>query len=315
MTAAGGLLGVLESARRHRAEGRAFALALVTDTEGSTYRKAGALALVAADGERTGTLSGGCLEPALEALALRVIASGLPEAAVFDTRDDDDLLFGSGSGCRGRMRVLAWPLPGPGDRLLDALFAAHAAQAGLALWVGVQSPGLGEFGFAPDQAVAGALPVRVRAVPRLLLLGAGPEAPPLLHLARTLGWLADVADHRPALLGADRLDGAAALHEARPAEALSRMPRPPDAVLVMTHLAAIDLEALRALAPLDVPYVGLLGPPARRDELLAQLSEAQRAALQPRLRAPAGLRLGGDGAEAIALAIAADLQRAFHAPA
>lgn len=315
MIAGGGLLAVLEAAQRHRASGRRFALALVTDTEGSTYRKAGALALVAGDGERTGTLSGGCLEPALEDLARRVIASGAPEAAVFDTRDDDDLLFGSGSGCRGRMRVLAWPLPGPGDALLDRLLAADEAGAALSLWVRVESPGLGDVAFAAADAANAALPVQVPPVPRLLLLGAGPEAPPLLHLARTLGWRAEVADHRPGLLDAKRLAGAAAVHEARPGPALARQTTPPQAVLAMTHLASADLEALRALAPLDVAYVGLLGPPARRDELLAQLTEGERAALLPRLHAPAGLMLGGHGPEAIALAIAADLQRHFHAPA
>ena len=314
MTAAGGLLAVIEAAQRNRATGRRFALALVTDTEGSTYRKAGALALVAEDGERSGTLSGGCLEPALEALARAVIASGRPDVAVFDTRDDDDLLFGSGSGCRGRMRVLAWPVPGAGDALLDRLLEAHARQAELRVWVGVEPPGTGQLAFDAAHAAAGAPSVRLRPVPRLLLLGAGPEAPPLLRLARTLGWLAEVADHRPGLLPAERLAGAAAVHAARPAAALASLSPPPHAVLVMTHLASADLEALRALAPLDVPYVGLLGPPARRDELLAQLTENERAALRPRLRAPAGLPLGGHGPEAIALAIAADLQRHFHAP-
>lgn len=315
MTAPGGLLAVLEAAQRHRASGHRFALALVTDTEASTYQKAGALALVAENGERTGTLSGGCLEPALEGLAQHVIASGAPGAEVFDTRDDDDLLFGSGSGCRGRMRVLAWPLPGSGDPLLDRLLAAHANGTAVCAWVGVQPPGLGRLAFDAAEAVAGALPVRIRPVPRLLLFGAGPEAPPLLHLARTLGWLAEVADHRPGLLRAGRLDGAAALHEARPPQALAGLAKSPHAALVMTHLAGADLEALRALAPLDVAWIGLLGPPARRDELLAQLSQAERETLLPRLHAPAGLMLGGHGPEAIALAIAADLQRHFNAPA
>ncbi|HEX5693022.1 MAG TPA: XdhC family protein, partial [Arenimonas sp.] len=301
--------------RRPCTTGQPFALALVTDTEGSTYRKPGALALVAGNGERSGTLSGGCLEPALEALAARVIASGDPEAAVFDTRDDDDLLFGSGSGCRGRMRVLAWPLPGAGEVLLERLQAAYAAHEPLALWVDVDTPVAGRLVFVAADAGPRAVRVLIAPVPRLLLLGAGPEAPPLLHLARTLGWLADVADHRPALLQAERLTGASSLQAGRAAQALSQLKTSPDAVLVMTHLAGADLEALRALAALDVPYVGLLGPPARRDELLAQLSHEEREALRPRLHAPAGMPLGGHGAEAIALAIAADLQRHFHAPA
>lgn len=313
MSAPGGLRGVLAAARAHRAAGTAFALALVTDTEGSTYRKAGALALVAADGTRTGTISGGCLEPALEALCREAITSGQPGMAVFDTRDDDDLLFGSGSGCRGRMRVLAWPLPGPGDALFDALLAAHATGDALALAVGVEAAALGALRF-DGAAPEGFLRLRIAPVRRLLLLGAGPEAPPLLRLAQTLGWETTVADHRAGLLQATRLPDAQALLALKPAAALEASPRAPDAVLVMTHLASADLEALRALSAQAVPYVGLLGPPGRRDELLAELEPEQRAALLPRLHAPAGLFLGGEGPEAIALAIAADLQRFFHAP-
>lgn len=312
MITSGGLLAVLEAARAHREQGQAFALAMVTDTEGSTYRKAGAVALVAAKGERTGTLSGGCLEPALAALAGRVIASGVPEAAVFDTRDDDDLLFGSGSGCRGRMRVLAWPVPGAGQPLLDRLEEAHSKRRVLEIRVGVDGADLGALVFEASQARPDALPVSVAPVPRLLLLGAGPEAPPLLHLARVMGWLADVADHRPDLLRIERLAGACALHALRPAQALAKLAAPPDAALVMTHVASADLEALCALAGLDVPYVGLLGPPARRDELMAQLPADEMAKLKPRLHAPAGMPLGGHGPEAIALAITADLQRFFH---
>jgi xanthine dehydrogenase accessory factor len=312
MSANGGLRGVLEAAQALRADGRRFALALVTDTEGSTYRKAGALAVVAGDGARTGTISGGCLEPALVMLCQQVIAENRAGTTVFDTRGDDDLLFGSGSGCRGRMRVAAWPLPGAGDGLLDALLAADAAGETLSLAVAVESDPPSWRRAAA--AATGEASVRIAPVPRLLLLGAGPEAAPLLDLALTLGWHADVADHREGLLADARLPARVPRHAQRPAAALAARPRPDDAVLVMTHLASADLEALRALAPRAVPYVGLLGPPGRRDELLAALTEAERDALQPRLRAPVGLFLGGEGPEAIALAIAADLQRHFHAP-
>lgn len=312
MSAIGGRRGVLEAARVLRASGNRFALALVTDTEGSTYRKAGALAVVADDGARTGTISGGCLEPALVALCQQVIAEALAGMTVFDTRGDDDILFGSGSGCRGRMRVLAWPLPGAGDALLDALLSADATGAVLSL--AVTTEGLaGGWRLAHDARPGEAL-VQIAPVPRVLLLGAGPEAAPLVALGRTLGWRVHVADHRDGLLADARLPDDVPRLAQRPAAALAGLDRVADAVLVMTHLASADLEALRALAPLAVPYVGLLGPPGRRDELLAELSDAERAALQPRLRAPVGLFLGGEGPEAIALAIAADLQRLFHAP-
>ncbi len=340
MNPIGGNRGVLARALELRAARRPFALALVTDTEGSTYRKPGALALVADDGERVGAISGGCLEPALDQLARDALASGRVGVALFDTRGDDDLVFGSGSGCRGRMRVLAWPVAPGAHALFDALAAAQSEASALELVLAVDAGhagrglgwtahGVSDFD-APEGA--GALRdaplglherfgctfarLRIAPAPRLLLLGAGPEAPAMLRLANTLGWQADVADHREGLLDASRLAGAQTLRQGRPAAVLAdAAAAPPDAALVMTHVAGTDLEALRALAAMPVGYVGLLGPPGRRDELLAQLTDAQRAALQPRLRAPVGLALGGEGPEAIAMTIAAQLQQFFHDPA
>jgi xanthine dehydrogenase accessory factor len=85
-----------------------------------------------------------------------------------------------------------------------------------------------------------------------------------------------------------------------------------DAVIVMTHRASNDLDALRALSQSSPPFIGLLGPAARRDELLSHLNPVERGALEQRLHAPVGLNLGGHGPEAIALSIAAELQQHFY---
>lgn len=294
---------MLAAARELRAAWRAFALTLVVEAEGSTYRKPGALALVAGDGHRVGVISGGCLEPGLIKLGLDALATAEPRDAVFDTRSDDDQLFGSGSGCRGRMRVVALPVsPEAPSPVLDALLTAHDERRPAHLALAALAPGLG-------------LPVEVivRPPPLVLLLGAGPEASPLIGIARTLGWYVWLADHRTGLLETPQLAAVDRVITARPDAALASLAGTPlDAVIAMTHTAEHDLAALAALAAHEVRYVGLLGPPARRDELLGRLTAAQRAALDGRLHAPVGLKLGGEGPEAIALTIAAELQREFH---
>jgi xanthine dehydrogenase accessory factor len=297
---------VVEAARELRAAGRAFALTLVVEAEGSTYRKPGALALVAADGRRVGVISGGCLEPGLAELARAALAAGEPRDTMFDTRDDDDMIFGSGSGCRGRMRVVAWPvspdLPAP---MLDAVLALDESRRAVRVPLAQ---------FAPQLRLPAA--VTLRPAPLLLLIGAGPEAPPLLSMARTLGWHAWVADHRTGLLDSPSLRCADRLVASRPAQALAGLAGTPlDAAIVMTHTFEGDLAALVALAARDVPYVGLLGPKLRRDELLARLTDAERAGLDGRLHAPVGMKLGGEGPEAIVLGIVAELQRELHARA
>ena len=80
----------------------------------------------------------------------------------------------------------------------------------------------------------------------------------------------------------------------------------------MHHNFELDLEALLALAPVPVPFVGLLGPVRRREDLFRVLPEALHASLRPRLQSPVGLDLGGRGADAIALSIAAQLQAWWH---
>jgi xanthine dehydrogenase accessory factor len=149
--------------------------------------------------------------------------------------------------------------------------------------------------------------------PRVMLVGAGPEAPALIGLANRLGWRAIVSDHREALLAA-RGAGAERAICAPPAAALAALgDQRLDACIVMTHTAANDREALTALARRADPFIGLLGPPARRDELLAELDPTARAMLTPRLHAPVGIRLGGHGPEILALSICAELQRFFAA--
>ena len=127
------------------------------------------------------------------------------------------------------------------------------------------------------------------------MLGAGPEAPPGGSARRSAEYFI-VADAREALLAPERIGHVDRVLPRRPAAALQELSGERfDAALVMTHVADADLEALRALAVAQVPYVGLLGPPARRDELLARLDASERDALRPRLRAPLGLPLGGEG--------------------
>lgn len=282
-------------------------LGVVVATQGSTYRKPGALIYLPEQGPRLGWLSGGCLEAELEQAAIDVAAEQRARHLRIDTRSDDDLVFGSASGCRGLVELLLLPLP-PQCALRSALLALgeggelelqlDAAGAGSAVhgerrwrWDGAASPQPAQWS------------LRLRAPPALLLLGAGPETDLLVPLAQRLGWRVDAVE--PRMRWSSTVQ-AADLHVAQ-REQLP--PRRYAAALVMSHHFSRDLENLRYCANGDTAWVGLLGPPARRDALLAELGDEERERLLPRLQAPAGLNLGGEGPEAIALAIVAALQR------
>jgi xanthine/CO dehydrogenase XdhC/CoxF family maturation factor len=79
----------------------------------------------------------------------------------------------------------------------------------------------------------------------------------------------------------------------------------------MTHDLEHDLEILAALLGSPAAYIGVLGPRKRTLKLLARLEETRGpipADARSRVFAPAGLDIGADGPEEIALSIAAEIR-------
>ncbi|MBS0364783.1 MAG: XdhC family protein [Proteobacteria bacterium] len=149
--------------------------------------------------------------------------------------------------------------------------------------------------------------------PRILVLGAGPDTMPVVQFAGLLHWHVTVVDHRASYLSAERFPAARHLLHCRPEELAHLLgPHRFAAAVVMSHHLASDRAYLAALARSDIPYVGLLGPPARRERLLSGLPPELSARLSQRLRAPVGLQLGGRAPESIALSIVAQLHAFVH---
>jgi len=342
---------ILESFDAWRREGVPVVLATVYETLGSTYSKAGHRVLIAANGDYQGLVSGGCLEGDLAERAREVVATGAPSAVTYDLRDDRDDLWGLGIGCNGLIRVFLQPLvPGDGYEPFAAIAAVLRGTRGGAAATVIASDRddapagatvVLQRGDAPrghrvasESALARladgcrevletgrALRVQDGAtdilysvlapVPRVLVLGAGLDAVPVVELVASLGWLVVVCDHRPAYLergGFARADRVVQVDPARLAEQVSLDEF--DAVVVMSHHLETDRKYLEHLAASSFRYVGVLGPRARRERLLDALGAAGDA-LRPRLRGPVGLDLGGDSPEAIALSIVAEMQAVF----
>jgi xanthine/CO dehydrogenase XdhC/CoxF family maturation factor len=264
--------------------------------------------------------------------------AGSPKALEqhYDSRSSDDPVWGLGLGCEGAMRILLWRLDaadsldllrgwlGAETRREPALLeiglanGAGALSLGAALSSGspLSSGGLPSSGRPPPPGGAalrdGTFSVMASRVPALLLCGAGPDAEPVARFGAVLGWQVTVVDHRPAYLDAARFPEARcvmAVDLADPGAGLDLGSF--DAAVVMSHHLVADGRYLAMLATRAIPYVGLLGPAARRERLYAELGPLADA-LRPRLRAPVGLDLGGGTPEAIALAIVAEIQAALH---
>ncbi len=148
---------------------------------------------------------------------------------------------------------------------------------------------------------------RMEAPQRLLVLGAGDDAKPLVRMAAGMGWNVAVADGRAQLARAERFP------EAAVATDFEAGPR--DAVVLMTHSYEQDRELLLRVLPLGPRYLGLLGSRHRSSLLVSEAAALLGCPVAwccERVFAPIGMDLGGDGPEAIALSIVAEVQGVVH---
>lgn len=343
------LRGLLPLFQRERAIGRDVVLATVVRTAGPTYTKPGALMLIAQSGEYAGLLSGGCLEGDLAEHSRAVFNDGKAKLVRYDMHGPDELVFGLGSGCEGAMDILLQRLDAAGNwqpmTRLASEWQAHRLE-GLLLVVDSQDEALpaGSGAFLSDAQLFGSAAVGALAsivqdqraqgsnrflpqalpgvdvltiietpAPRVILLGAGPDAKPVAELASFLGWSLTIIDHRPHYARVECFPQAELVLDGGPSALVQLLVAGSSsdgcyaAAIVMSHHFLSDRNYLAALADSDIPYIGLLGPAVRRERLLAHLG-TRAGHLQTRLRSPVGLNLGADTPETIALAIAAEVQ-------
>jgi xanthine/CO dehydrogenase XdhC/CoxF family maturation factor len=99
---------LLATAARWRGEGRAVALATVTETWGSAPRPVGSHLVIDGDGNFEGSVSGGCVEGAVVSEALDVLASGKPKTIAFGVADET--AWEVGLSCGGKISVYVEPV-------------------------------------------------------------------------------------------------------------------------------------------------------------------------------------------------------------
>jgi xanthine dehydrogenase accessory factor len=314
-------------------------LVTLVGAEGSSYRLPGAQLLVGANGDRVGTISGGCLE----ATVVREAAWKIRNGAVvqrYSTAFDDMSEMPFGSGCGGVVELLMEPTGTPEcDALMRAVDAALGGTESTVLtWLPTEDRGLARAILGCDGRVVfksstlsedairdareGVLGVtgrrandvfarHLRSPQRLFIVGAGDDAKPLSTIAALMGWTVIVMDGRSHLATPERFPEASEVRFVCSAAETFRDIRNDDAVVLMTHSFEQDKESLAAILPLRPRYLGLLGARRRSSLLVSEaaamlgLSVAECCEL---VHAPIGLNLGGDGSEAIALAIVAEVQ-------
>jgi xanthine/CO dehydrogenase XdhC/CoxF family maturation factor len=224
---------VIESSRRG-------VLVTVIRTQGSTYRRAGARAVIGEDGTLAGAISGGCLERDISERVSMWLTDMNPRLVTYDSTRGNNLIFGLGLGCRGVL-----------DLLIEPFDAAHLPRLVTDFhWNGAE-PAEWKTVLPNGETI-----IEIFRPPRTIAIFGGADAQSVAEFARAVGWTVDLV---------------------RPRAPFD--PRAFDAAVVMTHTFARDAEVLRQLIASPVQYIGLLGPKSRGDELLAEIGASREARL------------------------------------
>jgi xanthine dehydrogenase accessory factor len=150
----------------------------------------------------------------------------------------------------------------------------------------------------------------IEASPSVYIFGAGHVGYYLARMAHDAGFAVHVIDDRAAFANAERFPFAASVVVDDIPEWLARTTLPATAyAVVVTRGHRNDLDALRALAPRELRYMGLIGSRAKVARLYEQLMieggvDPDRLA---RIHAPIGLDLGAVTPQEIAVSITAEL--------
>ena len=317
MASAAEIIAIADLARRCAREGARAVLAQLLSVEGSHYRRPGARMLLAEDGRSAGAISAGCLEGDLRERLSPVAGTGRAEIVEYDSRTFEDLVWGLGSGCNGRVRILLSPVTPALVAALEGARDALVSGAAVRLATVVGAPRgseerLGEMRLLAAGESAAAEPgldARVEEVDppiALWIAGCGPDAAPVARLATELGWIVSViADRDPGFVRG-RFGGLPVAHAGGVAQAAALPVHARTAAVVMSHSFVDDAAALEALLPRGLPYLGVLGPRERTRRLLAACGAPEAAG--EKIRSPVGLNIGAETAPEIALSIVSEIQ-------
>ncbi|MCU7554035.1 XdhC family protein [Alteromonas sp. ASW11-19] len=299
-------------------EAHRWLLATIVGTQGSSYRKSGAMMLFSDQGEQLGVVSGGCLESDILHQARRCWETGQARTVTYDMQEEGDIAWRLGIGCGGEVTLLLQPVT-PNNQYLHLEKVLRALQRG-------ESVRYGQALTSPD-AEAAVLDTEapsddanwfwqtITPPPALVILGGGVDAQPVARIAGTLGWRVTVNDVRARYARAGDFPDVQLVADLAP-ETLPEADwfTSADAIIVMHHQVHMDASALAAVAQVQsgaLRYLALLGPMHRCDQVLAQASLAEADLTVP-LQAPAGLALGGELPESIALSMIAQAHAVLH---
>lgn len=148
----------------------------------------------------------------------------------------------------------------------------------------------------------------------IVIFGAGPDALPIVQLARGLGWQTEVVDPQARPSSFERFSTADKVTLVRPEDVAAKVTITPRTLaLLMTHNYQHDITLLSFLLSTPARYIGVMGPRARTERILRELAADEelfrmQEADGSRLHSPVGLDIGATSCSEIAVSIIAEMR-------
>lgn len=286
-------------------------LATIVRVDGSAYRKPGTMMLFTETGHQVGFISASCLEADLKMRAEQLLSNRecFSDIVVYDMSREDDLGWGRGAGCNGKVHVLLEEIDKRLIKDLKTLLAYLHEKVPVTMNKLLSSvpnkvsttyypQNAASFGDISNDSLNQSLYVQhFYPQERLIIFGAGFDAIPLIELAQMIGFETYIWDWRPNLLNKKRLRQANYFTDMK---AMTYYPS--DYVVVMTHDFQHDQKIVQQLL-LKQPfkYVGVLGPKKRMQRLLNKTN------IPPWIHSPIGMDIKAEGPEQIGISIIAEI--------
>jgi xanthine dehydrogenase accessory factor len=314
----------LEAARGWLEAHGTIVLATVVSTWGSSPVPVGGQLVIGPDNRFQGSVSGGCVEADVITEAADVMASGKPSLLEFGV--SDATAWQSGLPCGGDIKIFLERLETISDvNFLSQLSTARETRTTLVVLTNLAdgTRELYDSASVPvelckymessqsclvETSTGQAFLLILEPPIRLVIVGATHIGQVLARLAQTIGYEVVVLDPRTAFTSDDRFAGTTTVAE-WPQEAIADIGLDRrTAIVVLSHVANIDEEALTAALRSDCLYVGALGSRRTHEKRLDRLRTAgiSEASLE-RIHAPIGLSIGAKDPAEIAVSILAEI--------
>ena len=300
-------------------------LASVVHLDGSSYRKPGVRMLIGEDLSTIGAVSGGCVEKEIIHRASSVFADGKPKIITYDGRYR--------LGCEGILYILIEPF------FIENTFLKRFSEViqqretlKIDSFFQKDDEIFGNFGsqitfsnhetvaFSQDFSVDETTELNIFSqvlVPafKLLIIGGEHDAVKLCKIASNLGWEIDVITSAKDPKQLADFPGANLVIGESPETIQFTDLNENTAIVIMNHSYVQDLKYLVKLANFQPTYIGILGAPKKGERLFNELFEfvpEVSVAFLNCIYTPAGLHIGAQTPEEIAISIIAEILAIFR---